>query len=530
MALRWHPLRARAPVGSLRWQPPQPVEPWSGLFEATQFGPIAPQGTAPQGLVLTGDASDQREDCLSLNVWTPALDAGRRPVMVWIHGGGFTGGSGGGLLYHGDTLAERGDVVVVTINYRLGALGFLAHPSLDPPSGPRLAGNWGLLDQIAALEWVRDHIDGFGGDPHNVTLFGESAGGMSVSALLAAPLARGLFHKAIIESGPPFAHSLDHARHIGEELANILDVPRPTREDWESVPAGELVAAVQVLESRPVPPGRLPLPFLPVVDGGLLDAQPYETVLAGAGASVPLMIGTNRDELTLFALNDPRLGDLDETRLEEWASLAVPGAAALEAIEIYRQVRGARHEPVAPRDLWIAMGTDLVFRWPSLRLASAHQVRHPGTFVYLFTWETPVLGGILGAAHALEIPFVFGRLDEPLVTALSGGGPEAERLSTQMLAAWTAFAHEEIRPTRDLGFGLDGTATSARRWCSAPAAASLWTDPVTRNCRLGRARLRSLAGGSSPRWASTTSHHYLCQCTAQGRSNTGRLRAQIQGT
>jgi para-nitrobenzyl esterase len=345
------------------------------------------------------------------------------------------------LLYRGDTLARRGDVVVVTLNYRLGALGFLGHRALVDAQDGGVSGNWGLLDQVAALRWVRAHIEAFGGDPENVTLFGESAGGMSVAALLAAPAARGLFHRAIVESGPPYAHSLVHAERIGDDLVELLGTGVADRRRLESVPAAELVAATQLLQSRPPRPGQLPLPFLPVVDGTFLPQQPYEAMDEGKGAPVPLLIGTNRDELTLFTLGAPDLGELDTARLEEWTSLAAPGASATEVVETYRRVRAARGEPVAPRDLWIAIGTDLVFRWPTLRMAAAQRVRQPATFVYLFTWEAPVFDGALGASHALEIPFVFGAVRDPAVVVYSGGGPSAEALSDRMLTAWASFAH-----------------------------------------------------------------------------------------
>ena len=433
---------ARPPEGPFRWRAPQPPEPWSGVRVASELGPIAPQTPAVPGFSLPGDPEEQSEDCLSLNVWTPDLDQPGglgRPVMVWLHGGGFTGGTGGSLLYRGGKLARRGDVVVVTINYRLGALGFLCHPVLTGGAAAT-TGNWGLLDQVAALRWVRDHIADFGGDPRNVTIFGESAGGMSASALLAAPSALGLFHRAIIESGPPYAHTRVNAARIGEDLVEVLGIRSPTRERLESVPARELVAATGILQGRQSRPGHLPLPFLPVVDGVFLPRPPYESVAEGRGSPVPLLIGTNRDELTLFTLNTPGMAELDEERLGEWTSLAAPGAPPTAVIEAYRNVRASRGEPVTPRELWIAIGSDLVFRWPSLRLAAAHRERQPATFVYLFTWEAPVLGGVLGASHALEIPFVFGGLGHPAVAALSGGGPDAEALSDRMLDAWAAFA------------------------------------------------------------------------------------------
>jgi para-nitrobenzyl esterase len=292
---------------------------------------------------------------------------------------------------------------------------------------------------VAALRWVREHIADFGGDPTNVTIFGESAGGMCVATLLAAPLARGLFHRAIIESGPPYAHSRSDAAQIGVDLVDVLGLSDPTRERLESVPARELVSATAILQARRPRPGQLPLPFLPVVDGTFLPSTPYDVIATGQGAAVPLLIGTNRDELTLFTLNMPGLAELDEARLAQWTSLAAPGVPPAAVIDTYRRVRAARAEPVDTRELWVAVASDLVFRWPSLRLAAAHRQRAPA-YVYLFTWEAPVLDGKLGASHALEIPFVFGRLDMPVIATLSGSGAEADALSDRMLRAWAAFA------------------------------------------------------------------------------------------
>src|SRR5271166_2835 len=434
---------ARAPAGALRWRPPQPPEPWSGVRDADCFGPIAPQSSPVEGLTIPGDPTEHSEDCLSLNVWTPAPDAGRRSVMVWIHGGGYTSGSGSFLLYRGSDLARNGDVVVVTINYRLGALGFLGHPAaVDGSKNPGEVGNWGLMDQVAALRWVRNCIADFGGDPGNVTVFGESAGGMSVATLLGVPAARGLFHRAVVESGPAYMHTLERARGRGDELVKELGIGELTREVLEAVPADDLVAATQVLQNRRPDPGQLPLPFLPVVDGSYLPRHPLEAVAAGEAAAVPLLIGTTRDELTLFALGDPRLANIDDEGLHRWMRRAAPSVDTDLLVTTYREVRARRGESVRPRDLWVAMGTDLVFRWPSLRTAAAQRPHQPKTFVYLFTWETPAFGGELGSCHALEIPFVFGALHRPLIAAFAGGGPEAEDLSKRMHHAWLAFARD----------------------------------------------------------------------------------------
>ncbi len=439
---------ARAPVGALRWRPPLEADDWSEIRDASTFGPIAPQTAAVPGITSPSDPSSSEphsEDCLSLNVWTPELPGSPsvepghgRPVMVFIHGGGFTSGSGSVFLYRGGALVRNGDAVVVTINYRLGALGFLGHRDLADPDG--LVGNWGIQDQLAALRWVRDNIAVFGGDPSAVTIFGESAGGFSVATLLGTPAAKGLFRRAIVQSGGVHMHTVDEAERAADRLAAVLGIASCTREALERIPATELVAASEEMGKRRPDPGMIPLPFLPVVDGVLLPDHPLAAVGNGAAAGIDLLIGTNRDELTLFGLGNPALMALDADGVTRWVENAVPDMAAPEVINDYQAARESRGESVEPNAVWVAIGTDIVFRWPSLQLAAAHGARGSRAFVYLFDWESPAFGGILGSCHALELPFVFGAVHLPVVQVFSGGGPAVETLSAQMQGAWLAFA------------------------------------------------------------------------------------------
>jgi para-nitrobenzyl esterase len=439
---------ARSPVGALRWRPPLEAESWTEIRDASTFGPIAPQSAAVPGITSPSDPSSSEphsEDCLSLNVWTPDLPLSPveapghgRPVMVFIHGGGFTSGSGSVFLYRGGELVRNGDAVVVTINYRLGALGFLGHRDLGDPDG--LLGNWGLHDQLAALRWMHDNIAVFGGDPGNVTIFGESAGGFSVATLLGTPAAKGLFRRAIVQSGGVHVHSVAEAEQSSDRLAALLGLASCTREGLEGVPAAELVAATEEMGKRRPDPGMIPLPFLPVVDGVLLPDHPLAAVANGAAAGIDLLIGTNRDELTLFGLGNPALMALDAEGVTRWVGNAVPDMSALEVVDAYRSARESRGESVEPNALWVAIGTDLVFRWPSLQLAGAHTARGSRAFVYLFDWESPAFGGILGSCHALELPFFFGAVRLPVVQVFSGEGPAVETLSTQMQKAWLSFA------------------------------------------------------------------------------------------
>jgi para-nitrobenzyl esterase len=358
--------------------------------------------------------------------------------MVFVHGGGFTSGSGSVFLYRGGNLVRNGDAVVVTINYRLGALGFLGHRQLDDPDG--LIGNWGIQDQVAALAWVQAHIVAFGGDPDNVTIFGESAGGFSVATLLGCPAARGLFRRAIVQSGGVHVHSIDDAERAAERLAAVMGIASCDRSSLERLPATELVAATAEIGKRRPDPGLLPLPFLPVVDENFLPVHPLAAVADGAGADVDLLVGTNRDELTLFGLGNPALLAMDENGLERWLANAAPELSPLEVIGAYHEMRLARSESVDVKDVWVAAGTDIVFRWPSLQLAAAHASRTSKTFVYLFDWESPAFDGLLGSTHALELPFVFGAVHIPVVQLFSGGGPAADALSRQMQMAWLACA------------------------------------------------------------------------------------------
>jgi para-nitrobenzyl esterase len=437
---------ARSPTGELRWRPPQPPLPWSGVRQASSFGPIAPQRVAEAGITSPSDPSAeavQSEDCLTLNIWTPEIPedptaAAGRPVMVWIHGGGFTSGSGSVFLYRGGELARHGDVIVVTINYRLGALGFLGHPGLNDPDG--FIGNWGVHDQVAALRWVRDHIAKFGGDPARVTVFGESAGGFSVAALLGVPSAAGLFRRAIVQSGGAHVHTVTEAGRAADRLAETLGLSSCSRQALLAVPAAELVAATDEMGKRAPDPGAIAVPFLPVLDGTFLPQHPLKAVEQGAAAGVDLLIGTNRDELTLFSLGRPELRALDDASALRWVTNAAPDVPATELLAGYTEVRAARGEGIDPQALTVAIGTDNVFRWPSLQLAAAQQAQGARTFVYLFEWESPAFGGFLGSCHALELPFVFGVVHVPAVQLFTGAGIETETLSTQMQQAWLAFA------------------------------------------------------------------------------------------
>ncbi|MFF8942262.1 carboxylesterase/lipase family protein [Streptomyces sp. NPDC014864] len=430
---------AAPPVGPLRFRPPQPATPWNGIRDAGGYGPTAPKApyAAPFDQLIP-EVDKPGDDYLNLNIWTPDT-TGSRPVMVFIHGGAFANGSGSVPGYDGTRFARDG-VVLVTLNYRLGADGFLY-------LGDGIS-NLGLLDQISALEWVRDNIAAFGGDPGTVTVFGESAGAMSIGALLAAPRATGLFRRAILQSGAAH-HTLAPAtaQLIGKRLAEVLDVP-PTRAAIAEAPAQALLQAQQQLraaisaEPDPARWGEAALnlmPFEPVVDGDIIPTPPIDAITAGAGADVDVLVGTNTDEFRLFLVPPGALDLIPEQALHASAAAygLEPDSHAL--LSVYR----AEHPDAGPGDLLAAIATDWFYRIPAIRLAEAHARHAAGaTHLYEFAWQPPTYNGRLGACHAIELPFVFDNLHnlhDQGFTGLIGTEPP-QQLADTMHAAWTAFA------------------------------------------------------------------------------------------
>jgi len=429
---------AAPPVGERRWLPPAPPKPWGGVRPAKEFAPTAPQAPMEIEFLVPPEKQPQSEDCLYLNIWTPGLDGAKRPVMVWIHGGGFTGGSGSGVIYNGRTLSTRGDVVVVTINYRLGALGFLNLNEVTKGKIPA-TGNEGLLDQVFALKWVRDNISRFGGNPDNVTIFGESAGAMSVGTILAMPGARGLFHRAILQSGAAHhVNSLEHAEKVVTIFLNILGIKPTDANKLRSLTEQQILNAQVEFMARARDPKLAigDLPLRPVVDGNVIPKLPIHAIAGGSADDVAVLIGTNRDEWKLFAILDKDLPNLDEAGLLRRCQRLIPGGDATGLVEAYRQARSQRNLPVTPAELLTAIQSDRIFRLPAIRLAEAHYQRQQPTYMYLFDWVSPVMNGILGSCHALELGFVFGTLDDNF----TGSGEEAQTLSRKIQDAWAGFA------------------------------------------------------------------------------------------
>ncbi|MFE2942898.1 carboxylesterase/lipase family protein [Streptomyces sp. NPDC059255] len=435
---------AQPPVGALRFAAPRPATGWAGVRDAGEFGPPCPQVVVANDIGRPvgdsdGDGAARADDWLTVNVWSPALPAtdraARLPVMVWIHGGAYMSGTAGDPGYDGGRLAREGGVVVVTLNYRIGVEGFAWIEGAPA--------NRGLLDQVAALEWVRDNIGAFGGDPGRVTVFGESAGAGSIAALLVMERAAGLFSRAIAQSVPGTYFSPELAADLSAAIAAELgpDV-RPTVAELAAVAPDRLVAAgaavartMPAREDRWGAVARTAVPYSPVVDGDVLPRAPWEALADGAARDVELIVGHNRDEYRLFSAMAGQLGQVTEEQAR--AVLRAFGPVA-DSAAAYR----AAHPAADAERLHELVFSDWLFRMPSLHLARAHADGGGIVRCYELTWPAPATGGALGACHALDVPLTFGNLTGRLATMLMGEEPpaEAEALSARFRAEWTAFA------------------------------------------------------------------------------------------
>ena len=423
--------------GSNRFMPPQKPQSWASVRDTLRFGSSSPQPSGGMGRLMSivgeGQPEPESEDCLYLNVWTPAIADGRkRPVMFWCHGGGYTMGSGSAAFYNGTNLARRGDVVVVTVNHRLGPLGYLY---LGELAGEEFAssGNVGMLDLVAALEWVRDNIEAFGGDPNNVTIFGESGGGSKVSVLMAMPSAAGLFHKAIVQSGPGLRMA---SREVGteraEKLLKALEIAPKDVHKLQDIPVEQIFEANAKVNRNGL------MGWGPVVDGQALPRHPFDPDAPAISANVPLIIGTNKDEATLFLLSDTDFATLDDAGLRTRVK-ALAGSATDSLIAAYHHV----HPQASPADLFAAISSDRMMRLNSITQAERKYAQGAApVYMYQFTWETPILNGFLKSCHALEIPFVFDTLASAV--RFTGDSPERVELAEKMSGAWLAFAHKGV--------------------------------------------------------------------------------------
>lgn len=423
-------VRYGATTEGKRFLPSSAPEAWTGTVEALEYANSAPQGPAGNGGGLYASWANARplsEDCLFLNVWTKGLDDKKRPVLVWFHGGGFATGSGSSLAYDGVRLANRGDVIVVTVNHRLNAFGYTYLGGLGDPAF-KDSGNVGNLDMVLSLEWVRDNIAAFGGDPANVLIMGESGGGSKVSTLMAMPAAQGLFHRAVVQSGSTLAvRTADQATASAKKLMEAAGVK--TIAELQALPQAKLIEAM----ATPGATGG------PVMDGGVLPRQPFTPDAPEISKSVPMLIGTTKDEQAILSgARDTTLFDLTwETLPAKLGALIIP--RGLDAAKVIATTRQLYPDATAP-EVYFVVGTEIGMRRNAIRQAErkAAQGGAPA-FMYLLNWETPVDGGKWGSPHALDIAMMFDNVGKS-ASFVGDGAANAQLVADKMADAWIAFA------------------------------------------------------------------------------------------
>ena len=421
-------------AGSGRFRPPQPAAAWTGVRDALAFAPMCPQVTSPLPPLFSSWTfdKDMSEDCLALNIWTPGLNDGRkRPVMVWFHGGDFSNLSGSRNVFDGTNLAKKGDVVVITLNHRLNLFGYLYLAQLVPDLPD--SGTAGLLDLIAALRWVRDNVAAFGGDPSNVTIFGQSGGGAKVTCLMAMPEAAHLFHRAIVQSGSYYLKAMDPEAGTKQarQLLAALDIQPADARQLLALPADALVAGLaRALKTAPAPN------FRPVADGRALPAGPWAPDAPAISAQIPLMVGTVATEMTLLTgARDPSTFSLDEVGLRQRVS---PWFAPGDVDRVISTLRTAQPN-ATPSDLFFAIDTDRTMRNGAWQQAERRAAQHAApVWLYEVDWQTPVDGGKWKSPHSIELALVFDNVAKS--ASMVGTGPEPQRVADQMSACWLAFA------------------------------------------------------------------------------------------
>ncbi|GAB1262311.1 carboxylesterase/lipase family protein [Aurantivibrio plasticivorans] len=420
--------------GANRFKPPRPAVAWKGVLEAVKYGPIAPQSIDASGALNAGES----EDCLKLNVWTPEPNSNKkRPVMFWCHGGGFTTLSSSTPNYDGTNLAIRGDVVVVTINHRLNTMGF-THMESQGGEDFAGAGAAGMLDLVAGLKWVQRNIEQFGGDPERVMIFGESGGGRKVGTLLAMPAAKGLFHRAVIQSGPSLRLvSETDGAELAQKLMNKLGLKKGDMRALQALDPGKIIAAYQSLSQEP---GFQPMlnGFAPVVDGITLPASSFHPTASTANPDVPLIVGANRTEMTLFLRGNRALFSLDDAGLMKSVAGLVGANKAKDVIEVYK----AAQPKASPSEVFFLIASDHRYVAPCTTIAERRSdLKTAPVYSYYLTWATNTFGGSLMTPHALDIPFVFDNTETEHTTAGFTTGTEEERaLAAKVSSTWIEFA------------------------------------------------------------------------------------------
>jgi para-nitrobenzyl esterase len=436
-------------AGNNRFMPPAAPAKWTGVRDALAYGPSAPQrnpdapAPAARLAVATDGLPTEGEDCLVLNVWTPAVNDGRkRPVMFWCHGGGFATGSGSSPGTDGANLARRGDVVVVSINHRLNVLGFT---NLVEAFGRDYAqsGDVGMLDIVQALQWVRTNIERFGGDPNTVMIFGQSGGGRKVSTLLTMPSAKGLFHRAVIESGATITLvERDAAAKLADRLLAKLSLNNTQLRELQNLPLQKIMSAYFAVVKDMAGADQMTVGFSPTMDGKAVSQHPYFPTASAVSANVPVMIGTTRTEMTLSS--DEAAFSLDENGMRKRVTDLL-GEHTGRAIDVYRKANPG----ATPSDIYFLIASDYRYGAPTMKIAERRAALGKGpVYLYYFRWETPVDGGRLKSPHTMEIPFAFDNVK--ISTRFTGGGPEAMALADKISDAWIAFARTGDPNTKKL--------------------------------------------------------------------------------
>jgi para-nitrobenzyl esterase len=416
--------------GEKRFLPPQPAASWPGIKKADRFGNRCAQSetvlSGEVATVMSFSTLPVSENCLFLNVWTPHIGHIKRPVMVWLHGGGFSTGSGGEKYYDGSNLSANNDVVVVTLNHRLGRFGYLY---LGAEAGSKYADSnlAGMLDIIQALQWVKENIEGFGGDPGNVTVFGESGGGAKVSVLMAMPNAAGLFHKAIIASGAAIhLPTIAEATAARDKLLASLNLKLADLSKLASMTMRDLIDAKADAGL---------MAFSPAIGGNLLPVQPFSSGTLSPSAQVPIMVGSNKDEATIFFLSDPAWQTMTEQDLLKKVTASVGAERAERVIDVYRSDTPRE----TPMYIWASIATDQMFTNNSIALVERKLAQKAApVYMYKVGWDTPVLGGKLRTPHGVDLPFVFDNVD--VSAGLVGSGPRQDQMARLMSRSFAAFA------------------------------------------------------------------------------------------